>query len=286
MSKIRGFTLIELLVVIAIIALLLALLLPVAQRIRHQARAVVCQTNLKQWGLMLTMYTEDNRGRLPPSIIRTIWLMGNMQFNNDDPNPPPLYHNFNTKDIVLCPMAVKVNKNNQFEDYIDWINSDLTNPAKYICIFGSSVEAWEVTSPNPPRTFSGSYGFNRYLLEHGNFVSVPPSSDWSGVNIHSIQGKANIPTLLDCSAPWEYMDELSNPPLINDPFIWGPNFCFNRHNGTINSLFLDFSIRKVGLKELRTLKWHKDFNTAGPWTKAGGVKPDDWPQWMRRFKDY
>ena len=29
-----------------------------------------------------------------------------------------------------------------------------------------------------------------------------------------------------------------------------------------------------------------DDNTAGPWTKAGGAQPDDWPQWMRKFKDY
>jgi prepilin-type processing-associated H-X9-DG protein len=62
--------------------------------------------------------------------------------------------------------------------------------------------------------------------------------------------------------------------------------CFNRHNGGINCLFLDWSVRKVGLKELWTLKWHRQFDTSGPWTKAGGVQPEDWPQWMRKFKDY
>ena len=38
--------------------------------------------------------------------------------------------------------------------------------------------------------------------------------------------------------------------------------------------------------ELWTLKWHRNFDTTGPWTKAGGVQPADWPEWMRRFKDY
>ena len=62
--------------------------------------------------------------------------------------------------------------------------------------------------------------------------------------------------------------------------------CINRHDGGVNCVFLDGSVRKVGLKELWTLKWHGRFDTAGPWTKRGGVRPEDWPQWMRRFKDY
>jgi prepilin-type N-terminal cleavage/methylation domain-containing protein len=44
----RGFTLVELLVVIAIIAVLMAILMPTLQRVRRQARSVVCQSNLKQ----------------------------------------------------------------------------------------------------------------------------------------------------------------------------------------------------------------------------------------------
>ncbi len=62
--------------------------------------------------------------------------------------------------------------------------------------------------------------------------------------------------------------------------------CIDRHNGGINMLLMDWSVRKVGLKELWTLKWHRQFDTAGPWTKAGGVEPEDWPEWMRKFRDY
>jgi len=64
------------------------------------------------------------------------------------------------------------------------------------------------------------------------------------------------------------------------------NFCIDRRDGAINVLFMDWSVRKVGLKELWTLKWHRSYDTAGRWTKAGGVEPDDWPEWMRKFKDY
>jgi hypothetical protein len=54
----------------------------------------------------------------------------------------------------------------------------------------------------------------------------------------------------------------------------------------MNMMFLDWSVRKVGLKELWMFKWHRKYDTAGPWTTAGGVMPDEWPEWMRHFKNY
>lgn len=61
----RAFTLIELLVVIAIIGVLLGLLLPSLEHVRHQAYISDCASNLRQIGQGIWMYENDNAGAFP-----------------------------------------------------------------------------------------------------------------------------------------------------------------------------------------------------------------------------
>ena len=56
--------------------------------------------------------------------------------------------------------------------------------------------------------------------------------------------------------------------------------CVDRHDGFMNSLFADWTVRKVGLKELWTLKWSLGYETNGRWTRGGNVQAGAWPEWM------
>jgi prepilin-type N-terminal cleavage/methylation domain-containing protein/prepilin-type processing-associated H-X9-DG protein len=281
----KAFTLIELLVVISIIAMLIALLLPGLQRVRNQGRAVVCQANLKQWGATLNMYIEDNEGCFPcyeyePDII---WfLRGSLaSYNNPvDKSIRPV----NTKKISCCPMAVRRGSRIQFRR----IHNGETIMEGWR---GTTFEAYELMGPGRP--FRLSYGFNGWLFnEWFSYGDIHPPGFHrhreESPNIFMLKGSSNIPVFLDCTMPYSRPKELFPPPPRRGGGT-GPgmqSFCMNRHNGYVNGLFLDWSVRKVGVKELWTLKWHLQFDTANAWTKAGGVLPEDWPYWMRKFKDY
>jgi prepilin-type processing-associated H-X9-DG protein len=105
--------------------------------------------------------------------------------------------------------------------------------------------------------------------------------------------------MLDCSYSFVSPRDIDNPPAYEDEHVlaepegywqaWRHTTklaCMDRHDRNINMVFLDWSVRRVGPKELWTLRWHRGYKTLNPWTKAGGVRPEDWPEWMRKFKDY
>ena len=64
-NHVKGFTLIELLVVIAIIAILMGILMPALQKVKEVARETACKSNLKNVGIAVQMYLDDNERKIP-----------------------------------------------------------------------------------------------------------------------------------------------------------------------------------------------------------------------------
>jgi hypothetical protein len=131
----------------------------------------------------------------------------------------------------------------------------------------------------------GSYGINEYLYNPPQETEVlwthPTKNFWRSTNV---RGTGNIPMFLDCWWRGGCPENWDSPPLEDGEVVPGAGenemkrFCLNRHEGALNGAFLDFSVRKIGLKELWKLKWHRKFNL-----KEG---PVEWPPWMRNFRDY
>jgi len=267
-GKTNGFTLIELLVVIAIIALLMSILMPALSRVKRQARTVACLSQLKQWGLFFSMYAEDYNGR---------FMVGFVSNNNVIP-AMGAYHKCDSN-ILCCPNATK-----------PWVD-EYGHATGLEGTFLGSTSAWGyIKWAQLPQPVKGSYGINGYCddPETGKEPHSHPAGDfWRGPNV---AGAAYVPLWMDAIRFNGWPLEADTPPQY-DGEQWNDNaqmgrYCMNRHDGFAGCLFLDYSARKVGLKELWTLKWHKSYDPSGPWTRAGGVTSTDWPDWLRPFKEY
>jgi len=340
MRRQKGFTLVELLTVISIIVLLMAILLPALNGVRRRARAAVCLSNLRQWGMVYKMYTDEFDGKLPRDYGESPWYYPIRNYYRSE------------KDLLLCPSAKKPSSHNK-----------TPKRSKY----GDTFAAWEFFSSLPEEAAwnsIGSYGLNgwTYKLERkkmfedmnntdiddensesgggGGGGTTVLSDDWrawlinywrkrfglpyvgsgsggsggiksdsdpnnfeiSQEDINDISKPSrywlmayekqanNIPLIFDSSWLYSYFDDTEGPPPSDNLSIRysgrSNTTCIDRHNGGINMVFMDFSASKVGLKELWTLKWHRQFNIAGTWTQLGGMQPEQWPKWLRKYKDY
>ena len=263
-----GFTLIELLVVIAIIALLMAMLMPALQMAREQVKEVVCKSHLHQWSICFTMYTSDYDGRFMPGIDED-WTTGRYSWIYT------LIPYYNEPVIRLCPKAKKTVEEGGTMPWVAW-DVSVTNPADFSYL-------------KDPIYKVGSYGIN-WWVNDSDLVQ----------GAHDVQNKwrrtgqknaSMIPVVMDNGFLLVRSEPFDPPPEQDGEFLWAfgggmRRVCTSRHKGEINIVFMDWSTRKIGLKELWMLKWHRSFDISNAWTKAGGVAPSDWPEWMRRFKDY
>ncbi|HNS20372.1 MAG TPA: type II secretion system protein [Sedimentisphaerales bacterium] len=105
-DKRRAFTLIELLVVIAVIALLMGILLPSLSRARKQAWGVCCLNNLKQIGIALHGYAQENNDYIPRALDNKVkWLLAFMPFLGEKYRYAQDYREV---DVYQCPAFPRV----------------------------------------------------------------------------------------------------------------------------------------------------------------------------------
>lgn len=252
-----GFTLIELLVVIAIIAVLMAILMPSLQRIKKQAQAVVCENNQHSWALLFQMYAQDYNDKLMPGFDCTIGSNGRDGRWSWMYTLKPYYGDCN--DIRLCPRASRtVNQGG----HMPWA-------------------AWGKINEQYPYVKGeyGSYGINSWVTsDKANSITLIGKWKWGTMS----QKQPNrIPLMLDSGFFLTRANDTDKPPEEDGEFNWSyggglKRVAHDRHNGRINVAFLDLSVRKVRLKRLWQLKWHRQFDTTV-------YDRMDWPKWIQRY---
>jgi prepilin-type N-terminal cleavage/methylation domain-containing protein len=269
-SRHDAFTLIELLVVIAVVTLLMALLFPALHRAREHARAAVCRSNLHQWATAYFVYTAENEGYTFGYIKR-----GPDKYDYIDFHATMGPYTDEAIDLLFCPLAPR-HLGGHADD--PWKASDKPDLPR----LGGKRSAWLAGTGWPTAYQSGSYGANAWL-GRSLFNNV---SHWFWTTA-DIKGASKVPLQFDCVFAYTHPHHDQEPPRHDDAVDSDMSrACINRHPAGLHSSFADGAVRKVDLKELWTLRWHRQFDTANVWTKAGGALPEDWPQWMRSFKDY
>ena len=280
--KRKGFTLIELLVVIAIIALLLSIIMPGLRKAKQKAQEVICRSNLKQWGLCYSLYAVDNDDSFPQSVGGN--GLSNLQAYPLTAIKP--YYDEQMK-MRICPSTKVVER--PWENYQRGSTFTTWGPWDQPSLNPTAWDWWDAGA-------TGSYGLNDWCAD------PPPSPDktyWGLPTENAVrktyakQGYLT-PIMLDSVYVEAAVHMTDLPPTDVEHQLdngvpaasWANNaikhFCIDRHSGGIGGVFVDMSVRKVGLKELWRLKWHKkfDYKTAGPQSR------NDWPEWMMKYKDY
>jgi len=200
-----GFTLIELLVVIAIIAILAAILFPVFAKVREKARQTSCASNLKQLGLGIVQYNQDNDECFPLIGYEAKGRTGGGPSLNNDRNG--LWYNavdpyIKSRSVGHCPSDASQFNTRQ----LDNVNGSKFNNFSYLindnlCISkytsGSDTVAYTPVNlammPAPSQTIAfaeGVRGFGEPELAQdiGCFVTgtmIPNNTGWIGTTCPS-----------------------------------------------------------------------------------------------------
>ncbi len=258
----------DLFVCFVCIAFLLATLGAIGNRGRRRAKQVLCMSNLRRWGIIWQGYNQDHDGSWPCGIAQAPpgWASG--QWVEVDLGLHP------EAKIRFCPAATL----KETEGYAR----------------GGPDIAWWRPGPYDPEAgpgwwmpqysdYYGSYGLNCWLYNPPPGVSQikgnKTTHNWRTCNV---PGAANIPVHLASWWQGGFPEPTDEPPpyegwAYEDRANEMRYFCVNRHEGYLNCLFMDLSVRKIALKGLWDLKWHRHYDMSVP--------DPYWPPWMENLTE-
>jgi hypothetical protein len=263
-----NFTKKDFIVTFACVVFLLANIAAIGTSGRRRAKEAVCLSNLQNWANIFKAFVNDNDGFFMDGWFGgrgESWFAILRPYYGESESEQDL-----RTDIKCCPEAVKT-------------DSDMS---------GSTFEAWGGPDSwafvDGKRGDYGSYGVNSFIYDHPYTGEDWREEYWRRPDIAAAD---NIPLFLDCTWVSGGPSWTNTPPEYPGAKQWSGAFegnmglfCIPRHYGAINGLFLDFSARKIGLKELWLLKWSRTYDLA----QARANEPD-WTigtGWMTPLKDY
>jgi len=233
-SRNGGFTLAELLVVAAITTILSSVMFPVLRQGRMAAERTKCGSGLRQIGMALMMYLDDNGGRFPleragarpPQATYYSLDKPSNPYNNQNSYSiaglaVAIYPYCRSVDIFMCPSGPQ---DNSVPRYIDMVVS--------------------VKCPGMPliKTNLVSFPLNQHSVrysEHPDRCSPQCAQGRTPDDYYRRGGK-----VFSEGGPWAAWPDSWNGRLIQDPYyVWEPKlWC---HNGGTNILYYDGSARWV-----------------------------------------